>query len=220
VINVLLVDDDPDVRSALHWMLEAGGFGVLDAAEGTAALKQIAIRKVDVVVADLLMPGMDGLSLINHIASWPAPRPGLVAITGQTNLAYKANLEAARLMGADIVLLKPVSEAELRTAILRLAAARGSVQDIQKVGQPGFPAPRQDDRTVEELRASSIIQVILTDLTWAAEIFEKDLQNGIDPEVIGTLLSTAQTMALGRGIDLRLRIQAIRTRLYEAGYPV
>ena len=54
---VLTVDDDARVRTVVAWQLEAEGFAVVEAADGTAALDEIARHRPDLVVLDLSLPG-------------------------------------------------------------------------------------------------------------------------------------------------------------------
>src|SRR5947207_15828681 len=58
--SVLIVEDDDDVRSALAAFLEAEGYGVLEAADGVAALQQLRTASVCLILLDLWMPGMNG----------------------------------------------------------------------------------------------------------------------------------------------------------------
>ena len=67
--TVLVVDDEASLRSIVCDVLEAAGYRVLTAADGAAALALAATAEaaVDLVVTDLTMPGMDGLTLIRHL---------------------------------------------------------------------------------------------------------------------------------------------------------
>jgi len=98
-------------------MLEEGGLEVTEASNTEAALKRLAKEPVDVVIADLVMPGFDGLSLIRIVAGQPEPRPAIIAMTGQAHLADRTNPGAAQSLGADALLLKPFSAAEARKVI-------------------------------------------------------------------------------------------------------
>jgi CheY-like chemotaxis protein len=71
---VLVVDDDPDVRSLACEMLSAEGFDVLAAEDGEAALALLSTHPVDLLFTDLMMPGLDGVELADAAA---ARRPGL-----------------------------------------------------------------------------------------------------------------------------------------------
>jgi two-component system, chemotaxis family, chemotaxis protein CheY len=110
VTRILIVDDRPDVRLAFCYMLEACGFAVFEAGDGDAALNCLARKAVDVILTDLEMPGMDGLSLIRTIGS---AGPKIIAMTGAGN---EEILERAENSGAHAVLEKPVSrETMVRT---------------------------------------------------------------------------------------------------------
>jgi CheY-like chemotaxis protein len=61
-LQVLLVEDDEDIRSSLQWLLEQDGFGVRAAADGPAALALLEEGCPDVAVVDIGIPGMDGQS--------------------------------------------------------------------------------------------------------------------------------------------------------------
>lgn len=116
-IRVLLVDDQPDVRLAFRYMLEADAYQVIEASNGTEALAQLVRQSVDVILTDLYMPWMDGLSLVRAVRSNKEPKPRIIAMSGSPNLGKAASLEAARILGADAVLQKPVSRQELKATI-------------------------------------------------------------------------------------------------------
>ena len=58
--EILVVDDDPDIREGLAEVLKSEGYSVRTAADGADALRQIRARRVDLIVLDLMMPVMDG----------------------------------------------------------------------------------------------------------------------------------------------------------------
>ena len=120
MIRVLIVDDQPDVRLAFRYMLEHYGCRITEAGNGKEALNCLSRERVDVVLTDLYMPGMDGLALLREILERPGPRPRVIAISGSPNLGKEASLSAARALGADIVLPKPLSRDQLITAIRSL----------------------------------------------------------------------------------------------------
>ena len=120
VPRVLVVDDRPDVRLAFMYMLEASSYHVGEASNGAEALAYLARERVDVVLTDLYMPGMDGLALLKVLRTAPAPRPRIIAMTGSAEFDRGASLEAARILGADAVLIKPVSREQLVGTIREL----------------------------------------------------------------------------------------------------
>lgn len=106
---ILVVDDIADVRVSNRLLLEAHGYRVLEAPNAHAAIGIIDSERVDLILADLYMPGsMDGVDLIQHVARTPPPRPAIIAMSGSPHLAYRSSLNAARSVGADAALVKPV----------------------------------------------------------------------------------------------------------------
>lgn len=70
--SVLVVDDDPSVRSLLELVLQVEGFEVRAAAGGEQALAMIAERRPEVLLVDVMMPGMDGRALTRQLRTDPA----------------------------------------------------------------------------------------------------------------------------------------------------
>ena len=65
--RILVIDDEPQIRRSLQVNLEGEGYAVATAADAEQALQAIANRTPDVIVLDLLMPGMDGIALTRRI---------------------------------------------------------------------------------------------------------------------------------------------------------
>ena len=120
-MRLLLVEDVDDLRRLFARVLARAGFEVRQAADGREALALLAGFTPDVVVTDLMMPGMDGLELIRRIRALPdlAEVP-VVAMTAAATLeAERAALRA----GASGLLPKPVDAPTLISCIG--AACRG-----------------------------------------------------------------------------------------------
>jgi CheY-like chemotaxis protein len=118
-VHVIAVDDDLEMLGLLRAILEGAGAKVTTVATATGALQTINLLRPDVVVADLGMPMMDGISLIHRIrnASDPQVRTiPAVAVTGRVE--YE---EMVRESGFEMYLPKPVDPAELVAAIADLA---------------------------------------------------------------------------------------------------
>jgi two-component system, OmpR family, response regulator len=121
VDHILVVDDDEDMRDLLRQYLEKNGFKVSTAANGRQMRDAMALRDVDMVVLDLMMPGEDGLSLCRSLRAVDANAVPILMLTAR-------NEEADRIlgleMGADDYLTKPFATRELLArirAILRRA---------------------------------------------------------------------------------------------------
>ena len=117
--RILAVDNEEDALGLLRVILESAGADVTTAASGQAALALVERRKFDVLVADIGMPGMDGLELIRHIRGLASPRNGLSALA-LTAYARSEDRLAALASGFQMHLAKPVNPAELVAAIAAL----------------------------------------------------------------------------------------------------
>jgi CheY-like chemotaxis protein len=107
-MRVLVVDDRPDVRLSLLYMLEAAGFDVAEAENGEQALNLVWSQRVEVVLTDLAMPGMDGRELTQKIVE-ARHRPRVIVMSGSERLGP----EEAETLGADAVLSKPFTREQL-----------------------------------------------------------------------------------------------------------
>ena len=112
--DILVVDDDQDVRAYLAALLEGMGYEPLLAASGEEALNRLASgRRPRLMLVDLLMPGLSGLGLLERVKELHA---GLPVIVVSTDGQVKNIVEAMR-KGASDYLRKPFADAELELAI-------------------------------------------------------------------------------------------------------
>jgi DNA-binding response OmpR family regulator len=109
--TVLVVDDDPRARKLMRIILEHAGYAVTTVEDGAAAMAEIARRPADAMVADLMMPGMDGIELIRRVHADAASRRMRTLLLTAMDTSETRN--AARAAGADDVLTKPVDRLEL-----------------------------------------------------------------------------------------------------------
>ncbi|MFI5820527.1 response regulator transcription factor [Streptomyces rishiriensis] len=106
--RVLVVDDDPTVSEVVAGYLDRAGFAVDVAADGPTAVAQAALRKPDLVVLDLMLPGMDGLEVCRRIRA-TAPLPVIMLTARGDEEDRILGLE----VGADDYVTKPFSPREL-----------------------------------------------------------------------------------------------------------
>jgi two-component system response regulator MprA len=110
---ILVIEDDAGIREALSEFLRSEGFRVDLACDGAEGLERLAVHRPDLILVDLLMPGMCGRQFLARLRADPATRsvPALL-MTG--------NRTAGAAAHADAVLEKPFELHELLTAIGRL----------------------------------------------------------------------------------------------------
>jgi signal transduction histidine kinase/DNA-binding response OmpR family regulator len=109
--TVLLVDDNPDLRGYVTRMLVADGWAVTHAVDGRDALRQLAAGPVDLVLSDVMMSGMDGLTLVQAIRQDEQLRDLPVILL--TARAGRDSVVQGLRAGADDYVVKPFDEAEL-----------------------------------------------------------------------------------------------------------
>jgi CheY-like chemotaxis protein len=111
VSKVLIVEDNVDVRSMLHTLLELEGHDVQEAADGSQGLESLAREPFDVALIDIGLPGLDGYELARRARSSCGQRcPRLVALTGYGRASDRAAVKAA---GFDDHLVKPCDPDDL-----------------------------------------------------------------------------------------------------------
>src|SRR5687767_4779415 len=114
-MHVLVCEDDTDVRSVLGRMLERLGCRVTQAKDGRDALAKHLIDPADVVLTDMVMPGMDGVETIRAFRK-QHPEVRVVAMSGGAMAGAVLYLNLAMKLGASAVLPKPFSVEELTRA--------------------------------------------------------------------------------------------------------
>jgi CheY-like chemotaxis protein len=117
-IRVLISDDTEPLRESVAIALRAAGLSADTAQSGAETLKRLRAANYDVLVTDIFMPEMDGISLIKVLASeFPGLR--IMAMTGGgPDMTIETALSLAEIWGAERVFIKPFDEARLIEAIL------------------------------------------------------------------------------------------------------
>jgi DNA-binding response OmpR family regulator len=151
--NVLIIDDEPNLRHTLARLLQSVGCHVTAVADGAEALQTLENNVFDIVFLDIHLPGLNGLQVLREIRSENSQLP-VILLSGQATL--QSALEAIRL-GATDFLLKPVDPEVLiaRTRILleeqaiekrrkeiedQIAVLQAELQSLKKQEDPTSPA--------------------------------------------------------------------------------
>jgi CheY-like chemotaxis protein len=118
-VNILVIEDDPILREALVDWLEAAGYGVRAAADGTAGLAAVKSAPPALVITDIHLPGTNGATVISELKQ-RYPRVAIIAISGLFNSGRGVDAETAIALGAARALTKPFKRAELLRALAEL----------------------------------------------------------------------------------------------------
>jgi two-component system chemotaxis response regulator CheY len=110
--RVLVVDDANLTRAYYRAALEGGGFIVDEALNGLEALEKLAIEPVDLLIVDVNMPQMDGLTFLQKLRRQDTPVAGIPALVTSTESGQQ-DVEAARAAGANFYLTKPLTQEKL-----------------------------------------------------------------------------------------------------------
>jgi cellulose synthase/poly-beta-1,6-N-acetylglucosamine synthase-like glycosyltransferase/CheY-like chemotaxis protein len=124
--SILLVEDDPDLALLVRLHLEQAGYAVTHAEDGSAALEQLSVARPDLVLSDIMMPNMDGLTFLKHLRADPLLRT--VPVVLLTTKSQSAEIVTGFELGADDYVIKPFRAEEL---LARVSA---------KIHRPPVPA--------------------------------------------------------------------------------
>lgn len=119
VKHILVVDDDEMMRAFVKELLSAHNFIITEAANGKDGLKQFRDNTPDLVITDIIMPEMEGISFIRAMRDINKEIP-IIAMTGNIHGRMEEYLQISEQLGADAVLRKPVKSQEFLDAIHKL----------------------------------------------------------------------------------------------------
>ncbi len=125
--SILVVDDEPDLVANLKLALEAEGYYVLGAGDGFQALNVLQACPIDLVLADIAMPNMNGYQLYQQVRENPSW--GAIPFIFLTARKMDSDIRYGKEMGVDDYLTKPIRAADL------LAVVRGKLRRAQHLRQ-------------------------------------------------------------------------------------
>jgi len=116
--RVLLIEDEPNIAEAIRFILSRDGWEVMVEEDGAQALPRVAELRPDLVILDLMLPGMSGLEILSALRADPgtsALRVMMLTAKGQGR-----DREAAERAGVSAFMSKPFSNAEMRAQVRSL----------------------------------------------------------------------------------------------------
>ncbi|MGQ9370518.1 response regulator transcription factor [Azospirillum sp. ST 5-10] len=123
--RILVVDDMPAVTALLRVALEDCGHDVAEAGDGAACLALMERERFDLVVLDMMMPGLDGIETVKRLRAAGHDTPVVAMSGGTEDFPAAASLKMSEMHGADRLLFKPFDNEELIAIIDTLLADRG-----------------------------------------------------------------------------------------------
>jgi len=113
--TILVADDDRDIRDIVAYKLQRVGHYVILATNGAEALSAARACEPDLVVLDVMMPGMSGIEVCRELRA--EPRTAALPVILLTARAQESDVEAGFAVGADDYVVKPFSPSELVSRI-------------------------------------------------------------------------------------------------------
>lgn len=199
---VVIVDDDADVRDSLRALLESSGFAVRDHESAPAVLSDPAIADALCLIADIRMPGMDGLQLQEELNRRKILVP-VIVVTGHGDVPLAVRAMKA---GAIDFLEKPFDETLLLAAVRRAettakqsrSEARAGEEAVRRIEQL---TPRERDvlKYLVAGRANKVIAYELSISPRTVEIHRAHVMDKMQARSLSDLIRTA--LAAGFGSD-------------------
>ncbi|WP_425449342.1 response regulator transcription factor [Dethiothermospora halolimnae] len=126
--NILVLEDEKDIRTFIVINLERNGFNALEAETGEEALDVIVDNKIDIALLDVMLPGIDGFEVCKRIRQRDR-RMGIIMLTAKAQEVDKIN---GLTLGADDYVIKPFSPSELIARIDALSRRMDLMNDKNK----------------------------------------------------------------------------------------
>ena len=110
--SILIIDDEPQIRSMIRLILERSGYTVIEASDGIEGIRRFREKPADLIITDLIMPNKDGIGMIIELKK-EFPDVKIVAMSGGGLNRPEGYLRGAQKLGAACTLSKPINRQEL-----------------------------------------------------------------------------------------------------------
>jgi two-component system chemotaxis response regulator CheY len=119
--TILIVDDSKSIRQVVSMALKGAGYEVIEAGDGKEALGQLNGRRIHLIVSDVNMPNMDGITLVKEVKKLPNYKfTPIIMLTTESQEAKKQEGQAA---GAKAWVVKPFKPEQMLNAVSKLVLA-------------------------------------------------------------------------------------------------
>ena len=146
--HVLLMEDEMNVAKGLEMVMREEGYDVDMADTGQGALDKFRAGQFDLLVADLRLPDMDGMDVVQHVRE-KRPRTNVVIITGYPSVS--SAVQAVR-MGVSDYLRKPFTEDEFKTAV------KSALKEKEKESMEELIVETQKERLIQKEEVTRVLE--------------------------------------------------------------
>lgn len=209
--RILVVDDEPDITALVAYHLAKAGYRVSTAARGPDALKAAAEERPDVIILDLMLPGMSGYDVLAELRARPETRDiGVILLTARKQEADRIR---GLTLGADDYLTKPFSPAELTlrvgAVLRRLDAPSVTHGDTLTAGDISI-----DRAALRATVGGRELDLTATEYKLLLTLIERRGRVQTRPHLL-EIVWEAQPDIQTRTVDMH--VQRLRTKLGDAG---
>ena len=229
--NILIVEDEPDIREILRIFVTSLGFNPIVAEDGRQGLEKYKTNHIDVVISDLMMPHVSGMMLLDELRRSGYKNP-FIFVTAYPS--QEASIQALRL-GAFDFLEKPFDGAQVRSLLKEAVKVSKSDDQFDRIVQQSMESNPSHQAREQKIDATAIrtdddlkrlVQVFYNEVIKQLPVCESALNSLLVPEVqkweVGYIMRTMQsfrTVAFSLGLneisDIANNMEwlAMRTRL-------
>ena len=109
--TILVVDDAPNIVMPIEFLLEKNGFDVVTASSGEEALEKVLLDRPDLILLDIMLPGIDGYDICEIIRLKPETKD--IKVVFMTAKGRDIDITKGLMLGADAYIVKPFTNADL-----------------------------------------------------------------------------------------------------------
>ena len=210
--RILVVDDEPDITALVAYHLAKAGFRVSTAANGPDALKAAREERPDIVILDLMLPGVSGYDVLAELRKRDETRDvGVILLTARREETDRIR---GLSLGADDYLTKPFSPQELSLRV-RGAAPPARGRRRSRRAPPLPPGPITIDRSAHRASVDGEeLSLTATEYKLLLTLVERRGRVQTRPQLLETVWE-AQPDIQTRTVDMH--VQRLRTKLGDAG---
>lgn len=118
--SILVVDDSASIRQVVGIALKSQGYDVLEACDGKDALGKLSGQKIHLVISDVNMPNMDGITFVKELKKLPAYK--FTPVIMLTTESQESRKQEGQTAGARAWVVKPFQPAQMMAAVAKLIA--------------------------------------------------------------------------------------------------